>query len=128
MPLFLYAKLNNSKSQIRTGALMVSQRIFDDIRSQPITSLPTYSTSGANIVNIPNTVGATQSCTTTVTTNCVTDTEKLQTKMMGRQYQAKITYCETATDCADNYRKFKIEVNYRDAKVYELEGTYTDFK
>jgi Tfp pilus assembly protein PilV len=129
MPLFLYAKLNNSKSEIRTGALMVSQRIFDDIRSQPITSLPTYDSSGvANVINIPANVGATQSCTVAITTNCVTDTERLQTRMMGRQYQAKITYCESATDCADNYRKFKIEVNYRDNKVYELEGTYTDFK
>ncbi len=56
--------------------------------------------------------------------------------MMGRQYQAKVTYCEVAEDCTDNYRRFKIEVFYplfdrnkpNNNKVYELEGTYTDFK
>jgi type II secretory pathway pseudopilin PulG len=41
MPLFLYAKLNNAKTESRTGALMVAQRVFDKIRSQKkITDIP----------------------------------------------------------------------------------------
>ena len=40
MPLFLSAKVNNSKSEIRTGALIVSQRVFDNIRSKSITTIP----------------------------------------------------------------------------------------
>ncbi len=40
MPLFLYAKLNNARSEIRTGALIVAQRVFDKVRSQPFGELP----------------------------------------------------------------------------------------
>ncbi len=53
MPLFLYAKLNNAKSEVRTGALMVSQRIFDDIRSRSFGKIPTYSSTGNNIEYVP---------------------------------------------------------------------------
>jgi prepilin-type N-terminal cleavage/methylation domain-containing protein len=61
MPLFLYAKINNSKSDIRTGALIVSQRIFDNIRSRPMSSMPI--TDGFNNDNLTscsftNTAGA----------------------------------------------------------------------
>jgi Tfp pilus assembly protein PilV len=102
MPLFLYAKINNSKSEVRTGALIVSQRIFDDIRSKSIASLPKDNAS----VDI-------------------TDASVL--KAMGRVYTAKVTYCQVATDCTDKYRKFKVEVKNNGAKAYDLEGTYTDF-
>ena len=40
MPLFLSAKVNNSKSEIRTHTLIVSQRVFDNIRSKSITTIP----------------------------------------------------------------------------------------
>jgi Tfp pilus assembly protein PilV len=142
MPLFLYAKLNNAKSEVRTGALMVSQRIFDDVRSRPFSSIPVYSKAEnkPNIEYIPLNTAAVELkkyCNPPkVTVTCITDNEKLQTQMMGRQYQAKVTFCELEGDCADNYRKFKIEVFYpkhdrqkpNDNKVYELEGSYTDFK
>ncbi len=107
MPLFLYAKINNSKSEIRTGALIVSQRVFDDIRSKPISGLPTnpLDPTVINSTNSPQLV-----------------------KAMGRTYDAKVTYCEVATDCSNKYRKFKVEVNYNAAKVYDLEGTYTEFE
>ncbi len=107
MPLFLYAKINNSKSEIRTGALIVSQRIFDDIRSKSISALPTdpLAPTVINVSNSPQLV-----------------------KAMGRNYDAKVTYCEIATDCSSRYRKFKVEVNYNADKVYDLEGTYTEFE
>ena len=124
MPLFLYAKVNNSKSEIRTGALIVSQRVFDKIRSESITSLPSNdgvaSASSVNPVSQP------------VDMNAITDPEKLLTKAMGRQYRTTVTYCggvrDDSTVCSDKYRKFKVEVSYNGSKVYDLEGTYTQFE
>jgi type II secretory pathway pseudopilin PulG len=124
MPLFLYAKVNNSKSEIRTGALIVSQRVFDKIRSESIASLPSNdgvaSVSSVNPVSQP------------VDMNAITEPEKLLTKAMGRQYKTTVTYCEgvstDSTICSDKYRKFKVEVSYNGTKVYDLEGTYTQFE
>ncbi len=112
MPLFLYAKINNSKSEIRTGALIIAQRVFDDIRSRPIDALPT----DPSLTEVKNSI-----------------THPLFVKAMGRNYQSKVTYCQVATDCnADNYRKFKVEIFYNgttdESKVYDLEGTFTEFK
>jgi type II secretory pathway pseudopilin PulG len=143
MPLFLYAKINNSKSEIRTGALIVSQRVFDNIRSKSFKSMP--QTDGA-IAGGNAAVAAVAASGTTPATPAIpanpesipanvtspTDSEKLITKAMGRQYQTKVIYCEgvtsDATVCSDSYRKFKVEVSYNGNKVYDLEGTYTEFK
>jgi type II secretory pathway pseudopilin PulG len=126
MPLFLYAKINNSKSDIRTGALIVAQRVFDDIRSKPITSTSPPINDGLNSADSNNPVYKPVSITTP------TDAEKLVTRAMGRQYQTKVTYCEgkdsDASICSAKYRKFKVEVSYNGAKVYDLEGTYTAFE
>jgi prepilin-type N-terminal cleavage/methylation domain-containing protein len=112
MPLFLYAKINNSKSEIRTGALVIAQRVFDDIRSRPITGLPTNP-------SLPEIKDKT--------------THPLLVKAIGRDYRTKVTYCQVAADCnADKYRKFKVEIFYNgttdESKVYDIEGTFTDFK
>jgi prepilin-type N-terminal cleavage/methylation domain-containing protein len=108
MPLFLYAKINNSKSEIRTGALIVSQRVFDDIRSQSVTGLPS-DPSTPKIINDP-----------------------LIVKAIGRTYQAKVTYCEgivtDPTVCSLTSRKFKVEVNFNGSKIHDLEGNYTNFQ
>jgi Tfp pilus assembly protein PilV len=152
MPLFLYAKINNSKSEIRTGALIVSQRIFDDIRSKSIASAPlTNGTTrdpdkkndGTGQDKDPKDITPTSWKTglNSDATNpivipdnaSVTENEKLRTYTMGRQYRAKVTYCgKEATDttevCSAEYRKFKVEVSYNGTKVYDLEGTYTEFK
>jgi prepilin-type N-terminal cleavage/methylation domain-containing protein len=127
MPLFLYARINNSKSEIRTGALIVSQRVFDNIRSQAITATSPpindgigHPSAGVNPVFQP------------VDINAPTTQEQLLTKAMGRQYQTKVTYCEgvdaDSTVCTAQYRKFKVEVSYNGSKVYDLEGTYTKFQ
>ncbi len=143
MPLFLYATINNSNSQTRTGALIVAQRVFDNIRSQSIANLPKNdglndpAAGNVNPVRMPANI------------NSPTAAEKLLTKAMGRQYQTKITYCQgklftpasagppatlaspaDPTVCAENYRKFKVEVYKNDGttKVYDLEGTFTDFQ
>ena len=143
MPLFLYAKINNSKSEIRTGALIVSQRVFDNIRSKSFASMP--ETNGQTRDPDPNNTGnstAWKSGTNSDATNPVVQPadindinpqEKLLTYAMGRQYRTKITYCgKAATDttevCSPKYRKFKVEVSYNGSKVYDLEGNYTEFQ
>lgn len=113
LPLFLYAKINNSKSEVRTGALIVSQRVFDDIRSRPIGSLPT--SPSVPEIKTKNTY-----------TNGVSD-EAIVTAM-GRDYESKVTYCQIAADCSTRYRKFKLEVSRNGSKVYDLEATYTEFE
>jgi type II secretory pathway pseudopilin PulG len=127
MPLFLYAKINNSKSDIRTGALIVAQRTFDNIRSRPISGMP--NNDGVADAKATNPVSQPADI------NAPTDAEKLLTKAMGRQYQTKVIYCEgkgtgttiNTTICSSKHRKFKVEVSYRGSKVYDLEGNYTTF-
>jgi prepilin-type N-terminal cleavage/methylation domain-containing protein len=116
MPLFLYAKVNNSKSEIRTGALIVAQRIFDSVRSQPIASLPSNdgtlaAVTGVNPLVLP------------ITPN---------TTALGREYQATIVYCQNNSTsvppvCGSNYRQFQVQVSYKGKNVYDLQGTYTQF-
>jgi Tfp pilus assembly protein PilV len=148
MPLFLYAKINNAKSEIRTGALIVSQRVFDDIRSKPFTGTtaipstdgtsrdpsitsPNWITDpgtswkvapnadGSNPVVFPETMPTTNSSTNLAFA-------------MGRQYRTKVTYCPGVsadnTICTTNSRKFKVEVSFNGSKVYDLEGNYTNFQ
>lgn len=131
MPLFLYAKVNNSKSTVRTGALIVSQRVFDDIRSKTINDLP--SNDGKNNPNTDNTNPVLRPTNAQIANPAtISSSDKLLTNAMGKQYQTKVTYCEDknsdATVCSNKYRKFKVEVNFNGAKVYDLEGTYTDFE
>ncbi len=119
MPLFLYAKINNSKSEIRTGALIVSQRVFDNIRSKSFASMPL--TDGFNNDNltgcsVANTAGRGRintsqgnridltGCTNATTTpnpiimpgnlSSPSASDKLQTYAMGRQYQTLVTFCQ----------------------------------
>jgi prepilin-type N-terminal cleavage/methylation domain-containing protein len=125
MPLFLYAKINNSKSEIRTGALIVSQRVFDNIRSKSISTAPYTDGKNAPVVGINPVLQP-------VNITAPTSDEKLLTKAMGRQYQTTVTYCEDLntdpTVCTAQYRKFKVEVSYNGSKVYDLEGTFTEFQ
>jgi type II secretory pathway pseudopilin PulG len=158
MPLFLYAKINNSKSDIRTGALIVSQRVFDNIRSRPLvaatlplvnTPLPnndgrareTLSNAGTAWRSGGNTDGSNpvvQPANMTVPKliadgGTIEPKEKLLTYAMGRQYRTKVTFCEfldttDPTACSNKYRKFKVEVFYNGSKVYDLQGNYTEFE
>jgi type II secretory pathway pseudopilin PulG len=124
MPLFLYAKINNSKSEIRTGALIVAQRTFDRVRARSIESLPDNDGKNSPSANNPESIPA--------NINSVSAPEKLVTFAMGRQYQTTVTYCEDKTTipaiCSRKYRGFKIEVNYNGQQVYNLNGTFTDFE
>jgi prepilin-type N-terminal cleavage/methylation domain-containing protein len=180
MPLFLYAKINNSKSEVRAGALFVAQRLFDDIRSKPFSEMPfndglvsgkTYSLQSCtnlagspgkppsligcknadtpttpttatlpNPVIIPNVVDITKakldSTAPKSSGDKISPADNLLTNAFGRQYQTKVSYCEgmdvtpapNPPICSEKNRKFKVEVSYNGSKVYDLEGTYTDFQ
>lgn len=126
MPLFLYSKMNNIKSEVRTGSLMVSQQIFDDLRGIPFQNIakqpPTASAAGAVI----SSDGA-----TAVASN--TTIPKNEYKVMGRTYKARVFYCEVVTgvpsECNDNYQKIRVEVLDRGGSVvYEMTAGFTNFR
>ncbi|WP_373539029.1 type II secretion system protein [Chamaesiphon sp.] len=123
MPLFLYAKINNSKSDIQTGALIVAQRVFDNVRSQSITNLPSNDGYASPL--------ATNPVSKPIDVANPTPQEELLTKAMGRQYKTTITYCEgnsvTNPVCGAQYRQFRVQVSYNGTNVYDLQGTYTEF-
>ncbi len=111
MPMILYSKINNNKSEVRAGALMVSQKIFDSIRSQDFDAIPKVDTT---VNNLPIE----------------------QTSALGRNYIVEVRYCEPAGDaCTDDYRAFRITI--RDPKgpsasdesiIYQTQAAFTDFK
>ena len=157
MPLFLYAKLNNARSEVRTGALIVAQRVFDKVRSQPFSELPVNDGANSNLVGCTNPLSL-KGClnATLVSANpiitpnvkdvnlkygdanygssgyVISSQEKLLTNAIGRQYQTKVTFCEGLTGdttiCNSKYRTFKVEVSFNGSPVYNIQGTYTDFQ
>jgi type II secretory pathway pseudopilin PulG len=124
MPLILYSKINNNKSEMRAGALVVSQKIFDDIRGR---------TFGSTSIPIVDTTITNNSTPVALTPD--------QTKALGRTYNVAVRYCETGTaasptnECTADYRKFKITVrdtagnqNSDSSIIYEFEAAFTSFK
>jgi type II secretory pathway pseudopilin PulG len=112
MPLFLYSKINNAKSEVRTGALMVAQRILDDTRGTSFDKIPTSGT--ITYVQSPSSPPA--------------GYKAADLKVMGRNYQAKTYHCEVASECTDNYKTLRVEVKQNDATIYEMSAGFTNFK
>jgi prepilin-type N-terminal cleavage/methylation domain-containing protein len=117
MPLILFSKINNSKSEMRTGALMVTQKIFDDVRSRTFGRIPSADTTVNN----------------TTSTDATIFPALGDTKALGKTYKTTIRFCQS--ECTDNYRKFKITVrdpigdqSSDNSIVYEMEAAFTDFK
>lgn len=131
MPVILYSKINNSKSEVRTGALMVSQKIFDDIRGRNFSEIPqTYRT-------VTNTTGspAVAATGTTPALPALPAIPAEQTKALGRNYNIAVRYCQVASDCTENYKTFKITVrdtvgnqSSDQSILYEMEAAFTNFK
>jgi type II secretory pathway pseudopilin PulG len=132
MPVILYSKINNSKSEVRTGALMVAQKVFDDIRGRNFSSIPQTN----RMVN------------NTVDTAAVTGPPALpllpkipadQATALGRDYNVAVRYCEVEADCTESYKTFKITIRDKSntnaqyqasdsSIIYEMEAAFTDFK
>jgi Tfp pilus assembly protein PilV len=104
MPLFLYSKMNNSKSEVRTGAMMVAQRILDQTRGTPFGQIP-------NTGNVELVDGTTADL-----------------QAMGRTYSATTYHCETATECSDNYKTLRVEVKQNGSTIYEMDAGFTNFR
>lgn len=115
MPLFLYSKVNNSKSELRTGALMVAQRILDNTRGTPFQSIPTTGT----ITYIDK---------STAPTSLPSGSMLADLQAMNRTYQAKTYHCEVASDCTDNYKTLRVEVKQNGATIYEMAAGFTNFR
>ena len=89
MPLFLYSKMNNSKSEIRTGGMMVAQRILDKTRGTPFADIcPTGTV-------VLSSSAATDDCSVSI---------RADLRAMDRDYTARTFHCETASDCSTNYK------------------------
>lgn len=116
MPMILYSKISNSKSEMRSGALIVSQKIFDNIRGRTFGNIPGVDTTKSN-----------------------TDLTLDQTTALGRNYNVTIRYCQADTvtllnPCTPNYRQFTITVRdpkndqYSDNSIlYQTQASFSNF-
>jgi prepilin-type N-terminal cleavage/methylation domain-containing protein len=125
MPVILYSKVASLKSEERSGALIVSQKIFDSIRGRTFGNIPIVDTTVTN----------------TTTTNTVFPILPIdQSTALGRNYNVSVRYCENdlantpPNPCSANYRQFKITVRNTTGSqtsdnsiVYEMEAAFTSF-
>jgi type II secretory pathway pseudopilin PulG len=119
MPLFLYSKMNNSKSEVRTGAMMVAQRILDTTRGTPF-------------VDIPQTL---QTVTYWEQTKPSPPLGSVlaDLKAMGKDFTATTYHCEiiapaTVSECDANYKTLRVEVKRNGSSIYEMSAGFTNFR
>jgi prepilin-type N-terminal cleavage/methylation domain-containing protein len=131
MPVILYSKINNSKSEARTGALMVSQKIFDDIRGRNFSEIPQTDREVTNLAGLP----AVSATYTSPALPALPAIPAEQTKALGRSYNVAVRYCEVASECNENYKTFKVTVRDKagdqtsnQSILYEMEAAFTNFK
>ena len=118
MPLFLYSKMNNSKSEIRTGGMMVAQRILDKTRGTPFADIcPTGTV-------VLSSSAATDTCQSGATLGSI----RADLSAMDRDYTARTFHCETASDCSTNYKTIRVEVKQNGATIYEMSAGFTNFR
>lgn len=98
-PLFVGQRVNNLKSEIRTGAVAVSQQILDELRQIDPTTLRS---SGSDT--------------------------RSSLQAMGYTYEAKIYYCENLSYCSTTTRQIRVEVKNNGQTVYNVETVYTQFR
>jgi prepilin-type N-terminal cleavage/methylation domain-containing protein len=116
MPVIMYAKINNIKSEQRAGALIVSQKIFDNIRGKTFGNIPAVNTTYTN-------------------TNLTTDL----TTALGRIYNVSVQYCPpvpvtNANPCSANYRQFIITIRdpagvqtNDNSILYQTQASFSNF-
>jgi hypothetical protein len=126
MPMFMYARLNNTRSEVNTGASLAAERTFDYFKSLPLKDVPTLSSLGLNNaasrtvylcdkisgsdVSLASVDDTTAGCTGAVHTAPIVES-------MGNFYFVSAQFCETGMLCNENARTFRVEVRYckRDA-------------
>jgi prepilin-type N-terminal cleavage/methylation domain-containing protein len=127
MPIILYSKISNIKSEQRAGALVVSQKIFDNIRGKTFGNIPNIDTIQTN-ANLPVDL----------------------TTALGRNYNVSVRYCRTVpavaavglapafpgvpNPCTPDYREFTITIRdpagnqtNDNSILYETQASFTNF-
>jgi prepilin-type N-terminal cleavage/methylation domain-containing protein len=117
MPIILQSRISNNKSQVRAGAMAVSQKIFDNLRGKQFDTIPGVDTTVTNVTD-----------------------SALPSEALGRKYNVSVRYCEpkgtkAVSECAADYRAFRVTVRDRQGNqtsdqsiIYELEAAFTNFK
>lgn len=106
MPLFTSRSLSTINNEVQTGAVAVSQQVFDRLRQTDVATMPTtgsYTTlpSGESIASIKPSP---------------TDT---------KTYSATITYCATSSLCSASARHITVQVSQNGQAIYTVETVYT---
>lgn len=106
IPLLANNQINVIKNEIDTGAISVSQKILDELRQTDVSTLPLSGTlttlpSGTNISSIPE---------------------------IGKNYSAKIIYCESNINCNTTAREIEVQVSYNAQTIYKVKTIYTKFE
>lgn len=116
VPIYTTYRLQTLKNPVRTGAIAVSQQIMDELRQQPINTLPS---SGVSDITSPGGTALTNKSS------------------YDKKFNAKIFFCEaTKTQfCDTNSRYIRVAVfqafdngTVSDAPVYEVSTIYTKFE
>lgn len=117
MPVILQSKISTNKSQVRAGAMAVSQKIFDNLRGRKFSSIPYIEKTDTQVTD-----------------------PTIESEALGRRYNVSIHYCEKkgtplVSECASNYRTFRIVIRDKSGVqtsdqsiIYEMEAAFTDFK
>ncbi|PSB05167.1 prepilin-type N-terminal cleavage/methylation domain-containing protein [Merismopedia glauca] len=118
--LFTQQRLNTINSEVRTGAVVFSQRILDHLRQKDPNNLPKPPINQSITKQCPPIDSAPQEdidlCPPAIT------------NYTSYSYQANITFSEDQTSCKDNCRKIKLEVIRDAVKIYTVETIYTKFE
>jgi prepilin-type N-terminal cleavage/methylation domain-containing protein len=132
MPIILQSRISSMKDQAKTGAMIVAQQVFDEIRGRNFASLPT-----TDQTVTPGGPAITLATATHMATPIQLSADKASA--LGRKYKVAIRFCApiapaTTTECTDGYRNFTITV--RDPKgdqtkdssiLYEVSANLTNF-
>ncbi len=116
VPIYTTYRLQTLRNPVRTGAIAVSQQIMDELRQQPINTLPS---NGVSDVTSPGGTALTNKSS------------------YNKKFNAKIFFCEaTKTQfCDPNSRYIRVAVfqafdngTVSDTPVYEVSTIYTKFE
>lgn len=102
MPLFTSRSLSTIKNEVQTGAVAVSQQIFDRLRQTDVATMP----STGSYTTFPS-------------------GDSLPSSALGKTYSATITYCATSSLCSASARHITVQVSQNGQAIYTVETVYT---
>lgn len=97
-PSFMYHLKINTQAELKNGAIAVTQQVLDSIRPIDVSTLPTSGSSTQNI------------------------------SAGERTFSLKTIYCNNASWCSMSSRHIKIEVSYKNKKIYETETVFSQLR